>query len=106
MHNPICLRTSVIIIKERHNQEPFRQSFCPEQMKSLKLLSLLVPHLSAFFISDNYPPPTPNVYKRIKSTVVFILREVRTRKDDGGDSEAFLVYVFKNAYFPVGAKIE
>jgi len=41
-------------LKERHNQRPPRL----EQMKPLKLLSRLVPHLSAFFISDNYPLPS------------------------------------------------
>ena len=54
MHDPICLHTREIWIKGRHNQEPFRQSFHLEKMKPLKLLSCLVSHPSAFFISDNY----------------------------------------------------
>jgi len=47
MHNPICLHTSVPSIGEKQNQEPFRLSFPLEQMKPIKVLSRLVPHLFA-----------------------------------------------------------
>ena len=62
--------TSVIIIKERHDNKPFplssRQPLLLKQPKSLKLLSHLVPNLPAFLISHNYPLPT---------TLIFVFRE-------------------------------
>jgi len=58
MHNHICLRTPVISTIERHDPKPFRLSLRLEQMKSLKLLSHLIPHLSVFSSSDNYPVPS------------------------------------------------
>lgn len=68
MHNAICLRTTVIIIKGRHDNEPFpqssRQSFRLEQTKSLKLLSRLVP-----------PPPRLGGWELglfIKGTIILL----------------------------------
>lgn len=59
MRNPICLHTAVILVKERHHHESFHiMSFRVEQIRSLKLLRLLVSHLSAFFISDKQPLPS------------------------------------------------
>jgi len=69
MHNPICLHTSIVRIKERHNQEHFRLPFRLEQIKPLKLLSHLVPHLSAFLISDNYPLPSTQTYSTIQGGI-------------------------------------
>lgn len=39
---------------EKDDRKPFRLSFHLEQMKSLNLLSRLIPYLSVFVISDNY----------------------------------------------------
>jgi len=50
MHNPICLHTAVMLVIQRHHHEPLHISFRAEQIKSLKLLFLLVSQLSAFFI--------------------------------------------------------
>ena len=58
MHNTVCLHTSVITIKEKYDKGSIRLSFRLEQMKSLKVLSRPVPHLSASFISSNYPLPS------------------------------------------------
>ena len=43
---------------ERDDRKTFRLSFHLEQMKSLNLLSRLIPYLSVFFISENYPLPS------------------------------------------------